>query len=86
MFVNSINVFHAGVGPCVDGWCCTCVGVESHLERLKHVQTVVNRREQQSGQDVLDRFFKALTDGLQRQGHDATIIILTMAALHPHGD
>lgn len=38
---------------------------QTHLENLKHVQTVVNRREQQSGQNVLDGLFEAFTYGLR---------------------
>lgn len=37
----------------------------SHLEDLEQVQAVVHRCEQQSGQDVLNSFFKTFTDGLK---------------------
>lgn len=38
---------------------------ETHLEDLEQVQAVVNRCEQQPGQNVLNGLFKALADGLQ---------------------
>lgn len=40
---------------------------QTHLEDLKHVQTVVNRCEQQSGQNVLDGLFEAFTYGLKTE-------------------
>lgn len=45
-------------------WCGDQV-LQSHLKDLKQVQTVVNRSEQQSGQDVLNSLFKTFTDGLE---------------------
>lgn len=35
---------------------------QSNLEHLKQVQTVVNRGEQQPGQNVLNSFFKTFTN------------------------
>lgn len=45
-------------------WCGEQV-LQSHLKDLEQVQTVVNRGEQQSGQDVLNSLFKTFTDGLE---------------------
>lgn len=66
--------------------CCKCgTGVvqvlQTHLEHLKQVQTVVNRSEQQSGQNILNSFFKTFTDGLKIETQRQTAALLPVSII-----
>lgn len=54
---------------------------QTHLEDLEHVQAVVDRCEQQAGQNVLDSLFEAFTDGLKIETQTMRYLLLPLVTL-----